>query len=141
MAYSDEQLSKIYDRTSGYCHVCGKKLAWSNYSNPGRRAAWEVEHSNPRVVGGTNKLGNLYPACILCNRSKGTVQSRTARSWYGRSKAPLSHTKRKQAKLLNAVIGAGLGLLFGHVVGGKDGAVVGTVVGAGLGHSVDPDAL
>jgi hypothetical protein len=40
MAYSDEELSYIYDKTNGYCNHCGKKLAFSNYGVLGARGAW-----------------------------------------------------------------------------------------------------
>ena len=71
MGYSKEKLHEIYDRTTGYCHICHKKLAFKNYSSVGSRGAWEVEHSKPRAKGGSDNLKNLYPACIFCNRSKG----------------------------------------------------------------------
>lgn len=38
-----EGLNAIYDRTSGYCHLCGKKLAFTNYARFGERGAWEIE--------------------------------------------------------------------------------------------------
>jgi len=75
MAFSSEQLNQIYNRTSGYCHICHKKLAFKNYGVFGARGAWEVEHSNPQAKGGTNRLNNLYPACITCNRSKGASRT------------------------------------------------------------------
>jgi hypothetical protein len=37
VAYSDAQLIAIYDRSSGYCHICRKMLALSNYGGPGAR--------------------------------------------------------------------------------------------------------
>lgn len=105
MPYTDEQLSAIYDRTSGYCHICGKKLAFQNYGRPGRKGAWQVEHSNPRVKGGSDRLTNLFAACIDCNLSKATSTTRTARRWYGRNRAPLSRDRRRQAQLRNAIAG------------------------------------
>ena len=70
--FTDKKLNAIYDRSRGYCHICGKKLAFINYGNFGKRGAWEVDHSKPRVKGGTDHPNNLYPACISCNRSKGS---------------------------------------------------------------------
>jgi 5-methylcytosine-specific restriction endonuclease McrA len=71
MAYSDEDLNYVYDKNDGYCWWCGKKLSFVNYGCPGAHGAWEVDHSNPVVQGGSDLLRNLLPACIPCNRSKG----------------------------------------------------------------------
>ena len=37
MGYSDEQLRDIYDKTEGYCRLCGKKLAYTNYGQYGEK--------------------------------------------------------------------------------------------------------
>ena len=81
MAYSDEELNHIYDKTNGYCYHCGKKLAFSNYGVPGTTGAWEVDHSRSRASGGTDYLRNLVPSCIPCNRSKGPLHSRQFQSY------------------------------------------------------------
>ena len=94
MKVSSKLLNTVYDRTSGYCHICGKKLSFCNYGAVGAKAAWEIEHSNPKSRGGTDRLCNLYAACITCNRIKGTVTTRTARAWYGRTCAPPSFVAR-----------------------------------------------
>jgi len=65
MAYTDDELSLIFDRTDGHCHVCWRKLCFANYSRLSRRGAWEVEHSNPRLNGGSDRLCNLYAARML----------------------------------------------------------------------------
>jgi len=138
MTFSRAQLRWIYKRTSGYCHICHKKLAFGNYGSCGARAAWEVEHSNPHAKGGTNRLNNLFAACISCNRSKGTHTTRTARAKHGKARAPLSAKKRKSARQENAVLGglagAAIGAIFGPV-----GAAAGAAVGAHLGHKKNPD--
>lgn len=105
MSYTDEKLSSIYERTSGYCHICHKKLVFNNYARLGGKGAWEVEHSNPRVRSGTNRASNLYAACISWNRRKCDSTTRAARSGYGYRKAPLSFAKRKKAGIENAVAG------------------------------------
>ena len=76
MAYSEDELNYIYDKTDGYCYHCGKKLAWTNYGIPDARGAWEVDHSRPLARGGTDYLRNLVPACVPCNRSKGDLTTR-----------------------------------------------------------------
>lgn len=138
MAFTDEELNAIYDRTSGYCHVCGKKLAITNYARPGRRGAWEVEHSHPRARGGTDRLNNLYPACITCNREKGTRSSRAARHRHGRRRAPLSRPERKRAKAGNALVGGAVGTLVGSLVG-PTGMLLGAAIGAKIGYDKKPD--
>ncbi len=126
--YSRQELREIYDRTSGYCHLCGQKVYFTNYAKPGRRGAWEVEHSNARARGGTERLNNKYPAHIDCNRDKGIVTTRAARARHGRTKAPLSRERRAAAKSGNAVAAGLIGAAVGSLAG-----PVGTLVGAGLG--------
>lgn len=82
MAYSDDELNYIYDKTGGYRYHCGKRLAFTNYGSYGTRAAWEVDHSRSKSNGGTDYLRNLVPSCIPCNRSKGTLHSRQFRSFF-----------------------------------------------------------
>jgi 5-methylcytosine-specific restriction endonuclease McrA len=56
------------------------KLAFTNYGKRGARAAWEVDHSRAKANGGTDHLNNLMPACIPCNREKGTLTSRAMKN-------------------------------------------------------------
>ena len=138
MTYDKITLRKIYDRTTGYCHICKKKLSYKNYSRIGEKGAWEVEHSRPRSKGGSNHINNLYASCISCNRKKGNYTSQTARSWYDRKKAPLSKVKRKEVKYTNAIFGGIAGLIIGLYVN-PFFALVGTAIGGKIGYDVDPD--
>ncbi len=138
MAFSGDWLNDIYDRTSGYCHLCHKKLAFQNYNKRGQRGAWHVEHSNARARGGTDRLNNLYAACIDCNLVKGTLTTKTVRSWKGKSRAPLSGPKRARAKAIDAASGALMGGAVGSFAG-PWGAVIGAAVGARLGYRKNPD--
>jgi 5-methylcytosine-specific restriction endonuclease McrA len=138
MAWTDEQLEAIYDRTSGYCHLCSKKLAYSNYATAGSRGAWEVEHSVPKARGGTDRMNNLYAACIGCNRSKQACSTRTCRAQNGRNRAPLSRPARATARTENALAGAGLGLFVGAAFG-PVGALVCGAFGAHFGYQENPD--
>jgi len=138
MKFNDDQLNDIYDRTSGYCHLCHKKLAFKNYGIIGARGAWEVEHSKPQAKGGTNHKNNLYPACISCNRSKGASSTTSARAKNGKTRAPLSKAKRKSAKAENAVAGGALGAAVGSMFG-PGGTVLGGLIGAVMGHKENPD--
>jgi len=138
MAFDDRTLRKIYDRTNGKCHVCHKKLSFTNYGQGGAKGAWEVEHSIPRANGGTDHLNNLFPACIGCNRSKGTHTTRTARSWNDRTRAPFSKEKREQIKRNNAIGGAVLGGLIGLAINPVV-CLCGLGIGALIGHSANPE--
>jgi hypothetical protein len=139
MTWTDDELDAIYDRTSGKCHICHKKLSRSNYAKFGERGAWEVEHSNARANGGTDRLNNLYAAHIPCNRAKGTCGTRTARAWNGKSCAPLSRENRKVAREKNALAGASGGALIGIAIAGPPGAVVGGILGFLAGRNKNPD--
>jgi 5-methylcytosine-specific restriction endonuclease McrA len=139
MAYSDERLEQIFDRTCGDCHICGGRLAFCNYAAYGKRGAWEVEHSKPKREGGTDHLNNLYPAHISCNRSKQDTCTRKARAKYGRTKAPLSSRRRAEAKSRNATDGAFIGGTLGGLIGGFWGAVIGAAIGGKSGYDTNLD--
>lgn len=139
MAYSDGQLSQIWDRGNGRCHGCGKRLTFRNYGRAFERGAWEVDHSVARARGGTDHGNNLRPACIACNRSKGAMTSRALRARNGRTRAPLSKEGVRRAKRQNAVVGAGIGAAVGGVLGGPPGAWLGAGVGALFGRRIRPD--
>ncbi len=132
MKYSDTLLDTIYDRTSGKCHICGKKLARLNYGLLDARGSWEVEHSIPVARGGTDHANNLFAACISCNRSKRDSTSRSARAHHGRSRAPYSSAQIKKVRTGNAISGgviAGIATLIFvpelFLVGAIAGALVG----------------
>ncbi len=138
MAYSDDVLNRIYDRTDGYCHLCCKKLSFSNYARYGYRGVWEVEHSVPLSKGGTNHLNNLYPACISCNRSKAAQSSRSARSMNGRKRAPFSKSRKEKIRSSNATTGGVIGGLLGSIAG-PWGTAIGATIGVNLGRSINPN--
>lgn len=98
MKWTPEKRRLIFDRTSGKCHICHSALEFSSY---GKDDGWEVEHSNPRANGGTDRLSNLYPAHVKCNRSKGVKTTASARRKFGKKRAPLSVEKRRESKLSN----------------------------------------
>jgi len=104
MAYDEKRRDAIFERTDGRCHICRKQLARKNYGTAGRRGAWEVDHSKPRAKGGSDRLNNLYPACISCNRSKQASATRTARSKKGYRAAPLSARKKARNGALGATL-------------------------------------
>lgn len=138
MAYDNETLSWIFDRTDGYCHLCCTKLCFSNYAKRGSRGAWEVEHSIPLSQGGTDHLNNLYAAHISCNRSKAVQTSRKARAQYGRKRAPYGREKKAKIRQSNAITGGVIGGLIGSL-GGPLGSAVGAAIGAKIGQEIDPN--
>src|SRR5712692_5271227 len=136
MAYD---LNAIYDRTSGYCHICARKLAYTNYGVVGAKGAWEVEHSRAKAHGGTDHGNNLYAACIPCNREKShRFSTRAMRARNDRGRAPLSIGKRREAKQTQALAGAALFGIAGYAFG-PIGALIGVAVGAAFGEKQNPD--
>jgi hypothetical protein len=136
----NEDIQRIYRRTDGRCHICGKKLCLSNYGLFGRKGAWEIEHSVAWANGGSDRLNNLYPACMRCNRQKGTVSTRTARRWNGRTRAPLSRTAKEKVRSRNSLGLATAGGLLGGRIGGPWGLVIGAGLGYLFGDSIDPES-
>jgi len=139
MVWSQEELRRIYDRTSGKCHICGKKLALKNYATFDARGAWEVEHSVAKIHGGTDHGNNLFSACISCNRSKSTASSRTARKWAGRTRSPMSKAEQDRKRNSQAWTGGTIGVLIGWLFGGPFLAMAVGLASAGVGHSIDPE--
>ncbi len=138
MAFDKQRQGEIYARTDGHCHICRKKLARKNYGVLNSRGAWEVEHSNPRAKGGSDRLNNLYPACISCNRSKGASTTSSARNKNGFKTAPLS----RQKKTRNAWLGGAGGLIVGRILLaplGPFGLIAGVAIGALVGNNHEPE--
>lgn len=135
MPYIETKLRTIYDRTCGYCHICGKKLAFMNYGQIGARGSWEVEHSVPLAAGGTGRLNNLYASCISCNRLKRDGSTRAARAQNGRTRAPLSRRKRSEQQATNTVVGGAFGALLGGAIFGPPGALICGGIGAAVGKA------
>ena len=132
MSYDPETLKRAYARTEGRCHICQKKLAFSNYGQFRRKGAWEIEHSVPRSKGGTDHGNNLYVACIACNRSKGNLTTRTARARNGFSRAPYSRKERNQ----NAWAGGAIGSLAALILVPPPLRLAAVIIGAGIGAIV-----
>lgn len=138
MAYTRTELKEIYDRTSGYCHICHRKMSFTNYGRSGQKGAWEIEHSVPRSKGGTDHGNNLLGAHITCNREKSNHTTQTARRWHRTSRAPLSREKKEKARASNTAGGALIGGLVGLAGGGPIGAMLGALGGAAIGNSIKP---
>ena len=132
-----DRLKEIYKKTDGNCHICHAKLSFSNYAAHGANGSWEVEHSKPKSKGGTDNLNNLFAAHIRCNREKGTLHTRTARSYYGNSRAPLSKNKKQNIKAENTTAGVIIGGLIGSLFG-PGGTIIGAGIGAAIGNESSP---
>lgn len=138
MAYTDDQLGDIFDRSGGDCHLCGKRLAFKNYACHGERAAWEVDHSNAKARGGSHRLSNLLPACISCNRSKQDRATNTARRKNGMTRTPMSKQRRVAEREDNTVLGILGGAAAGGMAAGPVGALAGAIFGGIAGNRSRP---
>jgi hypothetical protein len=76
----------------------------------------------------------------VCNLDKGTFTTRTARSWNGYTKAPLSQAKKEAVRETNTWLGGAIGVAAGVLVVGTGGAALflGSV-GALLGNAINPE--
>jgi 5-methylcytosine-specific restriction endonuclease McrA len=135
-SWTKNELRAIYDNTCGYCSLCHIKLSLINYNARGRRAAWHVEHTVPIALGGTNRLGNLKPACIDCNLDKGICTARAARARNGLTRAPYSRSRVATLRKRNTWGGIAAGAGTGAAVGGPFGAVVGALFGGLFGNNL-----
>jgi hypothetical protein len=140
MTRDNRRPERAFDRTAGRCHICGKRLAWSNYGTVYGRGAWEIDHSRARARGGSDHGNNLFAACVSCNRSKRDVSSRTMRHRMGRRRAPLSVAQKGQAQRQYTATGGVLGAVALGAVAGPAGLLWGAIIGAAIGSSVDPDS-
>lgn len=134
MAFEDDTLQRIYGRTDGRCHICRRKLAFSNYGQHGRRGAWEVDHSKARNKRGSDHGNNLFAAHTSCNRRKGDSGTRSARAMHGHRAAPLSSRAKQRNTWKSGLICATLGFILVppqfRIAAALLSAVAGTAVGA-----------
>lgn len=57
---------KVWEKTGGRCHFCGKGL----------RGRWVVDHIRPVKRNGPSELKNYLPSCSTCNRLRGALNSK-----------------------------------------------------------------
>lgn len=140
MAYSEDDLNFIYDRSGGYCHLCRKKLSFTNYGRHGERGAWEVDHSVARARRGTERRNNLYAACTSCNRSKGASCTRTVRARNGHTRAPMCTDDRRWTRTRNRWVAAAVGGIGGWAAASNPFvALVGAGLGLWIGGRIKPE--
>ena len=130
-----KRLRIIYNKTNGYCHICHKKLSFTNHARYSSKGAWEIDHSKPKTKGGSDRVNNLFSACVSCNRSKSAKSTAIARRKYGNTRAPYCKAKKQQIKRQKTTAKAVIGGLVGSVFG-----LGGMIIGAGIGAVVNEDS-
>lgn len=141
-SHSEEELQRIFDSSSGKCHLCLKPVKFEAYGQPSREGGWEVDHSRPRAEGGSDHGNNLYPAHSSCNRRRGTRSAREVRAEHGYSRPPRSAEERKRFKQDRAVGGFTVGALAAAGLGlSPIGIFGGALLLADVGHGLDPDEV
>lgn len=136
---TDEERKKIFEKTDGRCHICRKQLAFHNYGKLNGEGIWEIEHSNPRAKGGSDRLVNKYPACVSCNRSKGAGSTRKARAKHDYKRAPYSRKKKTEHAITGGTIGFFLSWIFVPPHIRIPLTLCSAVVGARIGYTAEPD--
>lgn len=136
---TDDERKKIFERTDGRCHICREQLAFQNYGKLNGEGIWEIEHSNPRANGGSDRLVNKYPACVRCNRKKGAGSTRKARAKHGYKRAPYSRKKKAEHAITGGAIGSFLSWFFVPLHIRIPVTLCSAVVGAIIGYKAEPD--
>lgn len=136
MSWSSETLTRIFEKTSGKCHICRRSLCRGNYGGLGRRGAWEVEHSVARANGGSDHLNNLFAAHISCNRAKKAKSSRAARAAHGFRSAPRSQRQKERLAAKYALAGC-LAMALVPPPLRIAAAICGAMVGGLMGYNED----
>ena len=72
--WTKKQALQVYNSTGGRCYYCRSTLKGGGAKRIGK---WELDHYEPLILGQANwsardHLDNLVPACLECNRSKGS---------------------------------------------------------------------
>ena len=83
-------------------------------------------------------MNNLFPAHISCNRKKGIMYTKTARSRHGKTRAPYSKAKKQNIRSNNTAGGALIGGGIGLTIGGPVGGIIGSFVGVYIGNNSSP---
>jgi hypothetical protein len=94
MAFTEVDKETVFEKTKGKCTYCGKKLSYQNYGVYGAWGSWHIDHGRARARNGSDRLNNLFAACISCNLLKSDAGSGSFR----KSMRPLK-AQRKQAAI------------------------------------------
>ena len=60
-----KKVEAIFRRSGGRCFVCKRRHTLNGYGR-----SWNVDHLQPKSLGGSDDVRNLAVACIGCNSSK-----------------------------------------------------------------------
>jgi hypothetical protein len=67
MTLSTDQRRAIWERDRGICGICGEPVDWADL---------DIDHTVPRMVGGSDALENLRASHHLCNMNRGVKDRR-----------------------------------------------------------------
>lgn len=62
--YSKEQRRTIYNKSGGFCQLCGRKINYNDFT---------VDHITPISKGGSNDMDNVEAVCRVCNQFKANI--------------------------------------------------------------------
>jgi len=71
MAYTDDAIKWVHNRTGGRCFYCGKPLTLPHHDLIAEWGAWVINCFIPQSKNGADCRENWVPACFLCNTVKG----------------------------------------------------------------------
>lgn len=61
MGFSTKIRAHVHAKFDGHCAYCGVEISCRQM---------QVDHINPKYLGGTDAIDNLNPACFACNNYK-----------------------------------------------------------------------
>lgn len=64
MDISKSKRREVYNKFSGKCAYCGDNINFKDF---------HCDHIIPKVLKGNYQIENLFPACYLCNMTKGDL--------------------------------------------------------------------
>ncbi len=67
----------VWMKTKGKCYLCGCNLLPFG-DEP---SSFSIDHKFPVTLGGKHDIENLFPACLHCNRMKGTKSYEEFMEW------------------------------------------------------------
>ena len=66
-SHSDKKKAIIFKQTEYKCWYCGYELNFNKFPNPYYGV---IDHIEPFIYGGSNKIDNLRASCFKCNQEK-----------------------------------------------------------------------
>lgn len=125
MTFDPDTLRAIYRATSGYCHRCRRKLAFSRFAQADGRGGWEIDACQPHP-----RATALVPVCLACHRGPRAAEPAPPS---GAIAARAPEPREGAPTLRGALIGGACGALLGALWGGLLGALLGALLEAEAG--------